>query len=130
MGHFDDHGLGRRDKKLAGVCADLGQAFNMDPTLLRIGFAASALILSFQWTIIAYVGAGLWMHFEKRKLRGGGRSARGESRFLGRRSRGSVHDVRTRLDANDRKMMAIDKHLSTPNDELAREIEALREDVK
>ena len=36
--------------------------------------------------------------------------------------------MRTELDVNDRRMMAIDHHLNTPNDELAREIEALRED--
>ena len=36
--------------------------------------------------------------------------------------------VRLVLDATDRRMMAIDHHLTTTNDELAREIEALRED--
>jgi hypothetical protein len=40
--------------------------------------------------------------------------------------RTSVHDVRTKLDETDRRLMAIDHHLHTQNDELAREIEALR----
>jgi hypothetical protein len=44
------------------------------------------------------------------------------------RGRTSVHDMRTKLDANDRRMMAIDHHLNSQNDELAREIEALREE--
>ena len=43
-------------------------------------------------------------------------------------SRTSVHDLRTKLDVNDRRMMAIDHHLNSQNDELAREIEALREE--
>ena len=34
------------------------------------------------------------------------------------------------FDANDRRMMAIDHHLTTQNDELAREIEALRQEEK
>ena len=46
---------------------------------------------------------------------------------IGRRS-ASVHDMRTKLDINDRRMMAIDHHLNSQNDELAREIEALREE--
>jgi hypothetical protein len=36
--------------------------------------------------------------------------------------------MRTELDVNDRRMMAIDDHLNTTNEELAREIEALREE--
>jgi phage shock protein C len=43
--------------------------------------------------------------------------------------RASVHALRTELDATDRRMMAIDHHLNAQkNHELAREIEALRED--
>ena len=44
------------------------------------------------------------------------------------RTRASIHDMRTKLDVNDRRMMAIDHHLNSQNDELAREIEALREE--
>jgi len=44
------------------------------------------------------------------------------------KGRGSIHDLRTKLDVNDRRMMAIDHHLNSQNDELAREIEALREE--
>ena len=42
--------------------------------------------------------------------------------------RPSVHAMRTELDETDRRLMAIDHHINTPNHELAREIEALRED--
>ena len=40
----------------------------------------------------------------------------------------TVHAMRTELDATDRRLMAIDDHLATPNHELAREIDALREE--
>ena len=42
--------------------------------------------------------------------------------------RPTVHAMRTELDANDRRLMAIDDHINSTNDELAREIEALREE--
>ena len=47
--------------------------------------------------------------------------------MLGSIAAASAHDLRTQLDSNDRRMMAIDHHLNSQNDELAREIEALRE---
>jgi phage shock protein PspC (stress-responsive transcriptional regulator) len=125
----DRYSLDRHDKKLAGVCSTLGDVFNIDPTFLRIGFAAAALLISWKLALIAYVGAGIYLHIQKNKaLRGRDRPSdydrMGE---LGRR-RTSVHDMRTKLDVNDRRMMAIDHHLNSQNDELAREIEALREE--
>ena len=39
----------------------------------------------------------------------------------------TVHAMRTELDDTDRRLMAIDHHINTQNDELAREIEKLRE---
>ncbi|RIX29204.1 PspC domain-containing protein [Sphingomonas edaphi] len=123
------YSLNRRDKKLAGVCSTLGDVFNIDPTFLRIGFVAFALFIEWEIALIAYVAAGIYLHIQKR---------RGEAR-LERKSdfermgeigkgRSSVHDLRTKLDVNDRRMMAIDHHLNSQNDELAREIEALREE--
>jgi hypothetical protein len=44
------------------------------------------------------------------------------------KGRHSIHDVRTKLDETDRRMMAIDHHLHSQNDDLAREIEALRKE--
>jgi hypothetical protein len=42
----------------------------------------------------------------------------------------TVHAMRTELDENDRRLMAIDHHINTQNEDLAREIEALREEDK
>lgn len=133
------YSLNRRDRKLAGVCSSLGDVFNVDPTILRIGLAAFAVIISFKLALIAYVGAGLWLHFEKRKAARGLSSRVSAGPLSDRRSdfdrmadvgkaRPSVHALRTALDPTDRRMMAIDDHLAKPNDALAREIEALRED--
>ena len=124
----DRYSLNRRDKKLAGVCSTLGDVFNIDPTFIRVGFAAAALLISWKLALIAYVGAGIYLHIQRNKaLRGRDRPSEydrmGEQ---GRRT--SVHELRTELDVNDRRMMAIDHHLNSQNDELAREIEALRQE--
>jgi phage shock protein C len=125
----DRYSLNRRDKKLAGVCSTLGDVFNIDPTFLRIGFAAAALLISWKLALIAYVGAGIYLHMQRNKaLRGRDRPSEFERMAEIGRRRTSVHEMRTNLDVNDRRMMAIDHHLNSQNDELAREIEALREE--
>lgn len=125
----DRYSFNRRDKKLAGVCSTLGDVFNIDPTFLRVGFAAVALLVSWKLALIAYVGAGIYLHIQKnRVMRGRDRPSEFErmAGFGSRRT--SVHELRTKLDVNDRRMMAIDHHLNSQNDQLAREIEALREE--
>ena len=125
------YSLNRRDKKLAGVASTLGDVFNIDPTFIRIGFVAAFFFVSWEFALIAYVAAGIYLHLKARK------ATRGEERLsdfdrmdeVGR-TRSSIHALRNTLDANDRRMMAIDHHLNRQNDELAREIEALREDSK
>ena len=49
------YSLNRRDKKLAGVCSTLGDVFNIDPTFIRIGFVAAAILISWKLALIAYV---------------------------------------------------------------------------
>ena len=123
------YSLNRHDKKLAGVCSTIGEIFNIDPTFVRIGFAAVAIMISWKLALVAYVAAGIYFHIKKNQvLRGQDRPSEFERMAdIGRR-RTSVHDMRTKLDINDRRMMAIDHHLNSQNDELAREIEALREE--
>ena len=123
------YSLNRRDKKVAGVCSTLGEVFNLDPTFIRIGFVAAFFLISWEFALVAYLAAGIYLSLKKRK------AARAEDRLsdyermadVGR-TRSSIHALRNTLDANDRRMMAIDHHLNRPNDELAREIEALRGD--
>jgi phage shock protein PspC (stress-responsive transcriptional regulator) len=121
--------MNRRDKKLAGVCSTLGDVFNIDPTFIRIGFAATALLISWKLALVAYVAAGIYLHIQKRRGSAGfdRRSDFERMEDVGK-GRTSIHDLRTKLDVTDRRMMAIDHHLNSQNDELAREIEALREE--
>ena len=124
------YSLNRRDKKIAGVCSTFGDIFNIDPTVLRIGLLALALLVSWKMALIAYIGGGIYLHMQKNKA----------SRVDQRKSdfermadvgavRPSVHAMRTELDETDRRMMAIDHHIESQKDhQLAREIEALREE--
>ncbi|QDP19892.1 PspC domain-containing protein [Sphingomonas xanthus] len=123
------YSLNRRDKKLAGVCSTLGDIFHVDPTFLRIGLVAFALFIEWEIALIAYVAAGIYLHIRKNRAERGGERRSDFDRMgdLGE-GRSSVHDLRTKLDVNDRRMMAIDQHLNSQNDDLAREIEALRKE--
>ena len=128
-----DYSLNRRDKKIAGVCSTFGDIFNVDPTILRIGLIAVAILISWKLAIIAYIGGGIYLHMQKKKAeRGiGGSDRRSDYERMGDvgATRTSVHAMRTELDETDRRMMAIDHHIASQKDhELAREIEALREE--
>ncbi|MCY7279577.1 MAG: PspC domain-containing protein [Sphingomonas bacterium] len=125
------YSLNRRDKKIAGVAANLGDVFNIDPTFIRIGFVATFFFISWEFALVAYVAAGIYLSLQKRKaLRGEERMSDFDRMDEVGKGRTSVHDLRTTLDTNDRRMMAIDHHLNRQNDELAREIEALRGEPK
>jgi phage shock protein C len=88
----DRYSLNRRDKKLAGVCSTLGDVFNIDPTFVRIGFAATALLISWKLALIAYVAAGIYLHIQKNKvLRGRDRPSEFERMAEVGRRRSSVH---------------------------------------
>ena len=124
------YSMSRKDKKLAGVCSTIGDIFNIDPTIIRIGFIAAAIIISWEMALIGYIAAGIYLQVQKnRASRFGGRKSDFERMAEAGQGRTSIHQLRTELDATDRRMMAIDHHISTSkNHELAREIDALRED--
>jgi phage shock protein C len=123
------YSLDRRDSKIAGVCSALGDRIGIDPTFLRVGFVAAAIFLSLKLTLALYVGVGIWMAVQKNRA---SRSNRHMSDFdrmdLAVKVRPSVHGMLNDLEPIDRRLMAIDDHISKPNNELAREIEALREE--
>ena len=125
------YSMDRREKKVAGVCSTIGDVFNIDPTFIRIGFVAAAILVSWKLALIAYVGAGIYMHIQRNKAtRGYERSQLSDYDRMEdvSRVRPTVHALRTQLDETDRRLMAIDDHINSTNDELAREIEALREE--
>ena len=125
------YSLKSEDAKIAGVCSTLGGIAGIDPTFVRIGFVASAIFLSFQWTLVAYAVIGIYLVIKKKQAMTGDRDV-SEFDRMGEivRRRPSVKAMTSELDTNDRRMMAIDHHLTTQNDELAREIEALRQEEK
>lgn len=125
-----NYSLNRRDKKIAGVCSTFGDIFNIDPTILRIGFVAIAILISWEMALIAYIGGGIYLHTQKkRSIRRDERQSDFERMGEVGKVRPSIHAMRTELDETDRRMMAIDHHIQSQKDhELAREIEALREE--
>ena len=125
------YSLNRRDKKLAGVCSTVGELFNIDPTFIRIGFIAAGVLISWKLALVAYVAAGIYLAVQRNHAVQA-RSRHGLSDFdrmeeVGK-VRPSIKAMREDLDETDRRLMAIDHHINSHNDELAREIEALRED--
>ena len=123
------YSLKSSDAKIAGVCSTVGRMVGIDPTFVRMGFVAAAIFISFQWTLVAYAAIGIYLTVQKK------RSAIGNPRMSDfdrmaevSRRKPTVHAMRTELDENDRRLMAIDHHIHTQNEELAREIEALREE--
>jgi len=125
-----NYSLNRHDKKIAGVCSTFGDIFNIDPTILRIGLVAIAILISWEMALVAYIGGGIYLHMQKKKAdRVGDRRSDFERMGEVGKVRPSVHAMRTELDETDRRMMAIDHHIASQKDhELAREIEALREE--
>jgi phage shock protein PspC (stress-responsive transcriptional regulator) len=127
------YSLDRHDAKVAGVCSTLGKKLGIDPTFIRIAWIAIPLLtpVSFTTALIAYASAGIYLAIQKK------RSMTGERRMSDFdrmdevvKRKPTVHAMRTELDENDRRLMAIDHHINTQNDELAREIEALRQEEK
>jgi len=123
------YSLNRKDAKIAGVCSTIGEITGIDPTFVRIAFVASAIFGSFAWTFVAYAAIGIYLAVQKKKSMTSDRRMSDFDRMgeVSRR-RPTVHAMVNDLDETDRRLMAIDHHINTQNDELAREIEALRED--
>jgi phage shock protein PspC (stress-responsive transcriptional regulator) len=125
------YSLDRKDAKIAGVCSTLGGMTGIDPTFIRIGFVAAAIFLSFKLTLLAYAVIGVYLAVQKKKsLTTERRMSDFDRMGLVSKRQPTVHAMRTELDETDRRLMAIDHHINTQNEELAREIEALRQEEK
>jgi phage shock protein C len=127
------YSLDRHDAKIAGVCSTLGKKWGIDPTFIRVAWVAIPLLtpIDFTTALIAYAIVGIILAVQKK------RSMTGERRMSDfdrmdqvAKSKPTVHAMRTELDETDRRLMAIDHHINSQNDELAREIEALRQEEK
>ena len=113
-------------RMLLGGASKTAAVIGIDVIFVRILLAFSFLFLEWEPTAVAYALVSAAFYFaERREIPSLPRKERKP-----RVKRGSVHDARTKLDARDRRMMAIDHHLSSvDNERLAREIEELREKV-
>jgi phage shock protein C len=124
------YSLASTDAKIAGVCSTLGAKFGIDPTFIRIAWVAVPLLtpVNFTTAIIAYAVVGIFLAIQKKRAMTGDRHLSDFDRMdqVVKRTP-TVHAMRTELDETDRRLMAIDHHINTQNDELAREIEALRQ---
>jgi phage shock protein PspC (stress-responsive transcriptional regulator) len=124
------YSLDSKDAKIAGVCSTLGNRFGIDPTFIRIAWVAVPLLtpIDFTTAIIAYAIVGIILAVQKRRALSGERRMSDFDRMeeVSKR-KPTVHAMRTELDETDRRLMAIDHHINTQNDDLAREIEKLRE---
>jgi phage shock protein C len=125
------YSLDRKDAKVAGVCSTIGAKYGIDPTFIRIGFAAAAVLISVKLTLVAYAAIGIYLAVQKkRSMVGDPRMSDFDRMEEVSRRKPTVHAMRSELDQTDRRLMAIDHHINTQNDELAREIEALRQEEK
>jgi phage shock protein PspC (stress-responsive transcriptional regulator) len=127
------YSLDRHDAKIAGVCSTLGKKWGIDPTFIRIAWIAVPLLtpVDFTTALIAYAVVGIILAIQKKRAMTGERRMSDFDRMdevVKRKP--TVHAMRTELDETDRRLMAIDHHINSQNDELAREIEALRKEEK
>jgi phage shock protein C len=127
------YSLDRHDAKVAGVCSTLGKKWGIDPTIIRIAWIAVPLLtpIDFTTALIAYAVVGLFLAIQKKRSMTGKRHLSDFDRMSETVSRKpTVHAMVNDLDETDRRLMAIDHHINSQNDELAREIEALRQEEK
>jgi phage shock protein PspC (stress-responsive transcriptional regulator) len=125
------YSLDRKDAKVAGVASTIGAMIGVDPTFIRIGFVAAAIFISFKLTLIAYAAIGIYLAVQKkRSIVGENRKSDFDRMGEVSRRKPTVHAMVHDLDETDRRLMAIDHHINSQNDELAREIEALRQEEK
>jgi len=125
------YSLDRKDAKVDGVASTIGAMTGIDPTFIRIGFIAAAIFISFKLTLLAYAAVGIYLAVQKHKSNVGDRRMSDFDRMGEVMSRKpTTHAMVNDLDETDRRLMAIDHHINTQNEELAREIEALRQEEK
>ena len=125
------YSLDRKDAKVAGVASTIGAMTGIDPTFIRIGFVAAAIFISFKLTLIAYAAIGIYLAVQKKRTMCGERRMSDFDRMgEAARRRPTTHAMVHDFDETDRRLMAIDHHINTQNEELAREIEALRQEEK
>jgi phage shock protein C len=127
------YSLQSKDAKIAGVCSTLGARMGVDPTFIRIAWIAVPLLthIPLSVALVAYAIMGVILAVQKKRTMTGNRRMSDFDRMdMTSTRKPTVHSMRTELDETDRRLMAIDHHINSQNEELAREIEALRREEK
>ena len=127
------YSLQSKDAKIAGVCSTLGARIGVDPTFIRIAWIAVPLLthIPISVALVAYAIMGVILAVQKKRTMTGNRRMSDFDRMdMTSTRKPTVHSMRTELDETDRRLMAIDHHINSQNEELAREIEALRQEEK
>ena len=87
--------------------------------------------LDFSTALIAYAVVGIVLAIQKKRAMAGDRRMSDFDRMdQVVKRKPTVHAMVNELDETDRRLMAIDHHINSQNDALAREIEALRGEEK
>lgn len=127
------YSLQSKDAKIAGVCSTIGAKTGIDPTFIRIAWILIPLLthIPISLALITYAAAGIYLAVQKKRSMIGDRRMSDFDRMeqVSKR-KPTTHAMVNDLDETDRRLMAIDHHINTQNDELAREIEALRQEEK
>ena len=105
----------RANGKLMGVCAGIAGTTGWDATLIRVGVVVATI--AFPWMLLFYFVAA-WIGKPK---------AAGPYEGLGASyRRTSVFEERRTTTDLDRRLAEVETYVTTQNNSLAREIEALR----
>jgi phage shock protein C len=108
--------LDKRNAMLLGVCSGIANSLGIDATVVRIGVIALTLFGGFPWTCIAYVAAA-WF---AKPLDGATAIDRAS------RSQNGMSGLREDTSDLDRRLADLERHASSTNSALAREIDELR----
>jgi phage shock protein C len=103
--------LDKAEGKLLGVCSGLSNMTGVDATIIRVGMVLAMLML-FPWPLLGYFLAALL----------GKPKAASDYPRIGRHG----SDTRQRIQDIDRRMAAIESYVTSPNRQLANEIDSLR----
>ena len=108
--------LDKGNAMLLGVCSGIAKSLGIDATVVRVGVIALTLFGGFPWTCIAYVAAA-WF---AKPLEGETTTDR-----VSRTERGAG-GLRADTSDIDRRLAELERHASSTNSALAREIDELR----
>lgn len=118
--------LDKKNAKISGVCAGLGDYFGIDPMILRIAAVACAIFSGLLFVAIAYIFLAYFLDpkpkgmYENEKQSEFWKSVRTEPS-------NTVRDVRYKFRDIERRLRAAEAHVTSPQYTLHREINDLQD---